>query len=308
MSVQLEPRPQHGVSGYSTTGVNGDYQFQFHDHVHLSVPDASFSRYSLQQRGGTKEIEKSNEDFNQEFNNPGQDYVSPAPNPSQFDKEPENVMLQKLQLKHASKVRSHVLQRSKKYGLFPTMMENSIYEGFGQYDPEVQMMLRDDGTNTDYIPSMFQPKKQKHKKLNVMPPIRQNMDQRFKPEKTGQSSLVGTEGYLPGQSDFSYGDDFEPEGNDYLHDMKIKLEPDLINVARSGTGTHPAHSEAMLFRNAQENANEIAVMAERFKAPLNVLGLDPPPQPDIRPMGYTIPIGEKTVMEQQAGQLQQRWM
>ena len=290
--MMLAPEPQHGVSGYNTTGTTGDYQFQFHDHVDLRILDPAASRYSLQQRGGSKEITKSGEDFNAEFNDPRTNYTTPQPNSSQFNSEPDFVELEKLQLKHASKIKSHVLQRSKLNGIMKTYVENKIYEGFGQYDPQVQNRLRDPGSETDYIPSAYQPKKQHHKNWDVKMPVRQNQ-QHYPSHQEDVYNIEGIE---------------TPYGQEDMNDMSNQTTNELINVSNTGAGTHPQHGENMVHTMATNPPAYMYSGTFQKSSLYNVAGLDQPPLPDIRPTGYIIPLEEKTVMEGKAGTLQQRYL
>lgn len=285
--MQLEPVPQHGVSGFSTTGTTGDYQFQFHDHVDLRILDPAASRYSLQQRGGSKEIVKVGHDFNPDFNNPATIYTVPEPNPGPYTAEPEFVELEKLQFKHASKIKSHQLQRSKKYGIMQSYMENKLYEGFGQHDPQIQQMLRDPGTDTDYIPSAFQPKKNKHTPFQIKPGVRQN-------EHQGTHNPV-----------YAIGGVITPNGNSELTTINNQHTTEADNDANAAAGTAESHAESMVHTFVTNPTYGLDASIQKV-SDYNVQGLDAPPLPDIRPSGYIVPLAEKTVQEHAGTKLQVR--
>jgi hypothetical protein len=265
--------PTHGVSGYKTTGKPGDYQFQFHNHGETGQVDVAASRYGLQSHGSfsSTKIRLFNPFFNPpvDFSKPnlGIGYEEPAI--SEYDENTYRV---------SSKILSRQYQREGG-GQFGSLLKNQIYEGFGQFDPAIQYMLRD--KNIDQELEIHQPASVlKHRRVSLTPPIRQNEMQLG--TQNPVSEITGT--ITPS---FTNTDDHQTL-------TQYHTTP-VVNTSNISTGTHMASGDASSTGHPQD---EIA-SSTSSSFPLQFIGdlstpsdrpysLEPvPPNPELRPTGST---------------------
>lgn len=224
--VKLNPLPNHGVSGYQTTGTVGDFQFQFHGTANTNVKEKAASRYGLQSHGTAADVERGRRKFNPYFNNPNTNYAKPEPNPSFFISEPTFEEEVEDSADTASRELSRALQRTRK-PVQGSYLKDRLYEGFGQFDPAIQRMVRDSGTNED-IATHYPPAPKKHEPFNIQPPIRPNEQQQ-----------TGTEN--PWYQHITLN---LPSGNDSNNLHQI-LTPEVVYDGFTSTGAHPVHAEAL---------------------------------------------------------------
>lgn len=224
--MKLNPLPNHGVSGFQTTGSVGDFQYQFHGTAKTDVKEKAASRYGLQSHGTSADVERGRRKFNPYYNNPKTNYTKPEPNPSFFVNEPTFEEEVEGSAEVASKELSRALQRTRK-PVQGSYLKDRLYEGFGQNDPAIQRMIRDTGFNED-IATRYAPNPKKHQPIDIQPPIRANEQQ-----QTGTKNPW----YQQITLDFLTGND--------LANMQQILTPETMNNGFTSTGAHPIHAEAL---------------------------------------------------------------
>lgn len=264
-------RPTHGVSGYPTTGVAGDFGFQYHNHGQVGQTDVAASRYSLQSHGSFQQAQIGL--FNPYFTKPGSfDPAVATPNSSAQFAEPLLSYEEQDTYNVASRVLSHQYQRLGKasHGSF---LKNSIYEGFGQYDPAMQFMVRDANLNEN-IQVYQSPSELRHRQVGLVPPIRQG-EMQFSTTNPVQNITITAVDTQHQQTELD----------------QVK-HPVIKNESNVATGTHPTSGDASSsgINNTSEVGKKVPTMfAGSITQPSGTpyAQLYPPPQADIRPTGTT---------------------
>lgn len=265
-------QPNHGVSGYQTTGQIGDFQFQFHDNVQIGQRDVAASRYGLQSHASSSNEFQENQ-FNAEFNRPAsitQQEITGV-NTGGFYMEPSNSEEAESTYQVASKLLSHSLQR-KMTAQHGTYLKDRMYEGFGQYDPAVQHMVRD--LNYDSaIEAPPTPAEVRHREVSFAPPIRQNDMQRASVNNANMINALAP---------------LLATGRGPLDNL---LNPAFSNQSNVAPGTHITSGESVSQGLTRDSGNRplpgepFANFQSGLQGPLYI-SLYPPPDADIRPTGY----------------------
>lgn len=258
----MAPRnPNHGVSGYSTTGKAGDFQFQFHEPSVIGVRDTASSRYGVQAHGSVQQTEP--DQFKPEFSNPAKNRQEiPAPNMGAFYMEPANSAEAENAYIVASRELSRVLQR-KMTANHGTYLKDRMYEGFGQYDPGLQRMLRDDNVSQD-IDVSETPSKNRHVPPSITPSIRQNEFQMPLQNTMGQSVVVPAP---------------------YTNNERPQLDQITRPTSTSGAVVPPGTAESAGGASSMSGLPNKPGSLPYSNAPY--ASLYPSPQPDIQPTGYS---------------------
>jgi len=270
-SSRTSRRPTHGVSGFVTTGITGDFGFQYHNHGQTGQTDVAASRYSLQSHGSFQNARPGL--FNPYFTQPGDFSPSdPTPNLSADYMEPLISSEEQGAYNVASKILSHQYQRLGKAS-HGTLLKNSIYEGFGQFDPAMQFMIRDDNISED-IPVIQTPSTLRHRQISLAPPIRQG-EMQFSTSNPAQNITVSL---VTPQNDNTQ--------------LAQKNTPVIKNESNVATGTHLSSGDASSsgINNVDTLGSKVPVtFAGSIQAPTATpyASLYPPPQADIRPTGST---------------------
>lgn len=266
--------PSHGVSGYATTGKPGDFQFQYHNHGQVGQQDVAASRYGLQSHGSFQQTQPGL--FNPYFTQPGSiNITEPVPNSSAAWEEPLIAYKEENTYRVASKILSHQYQRLGKAS-HGTFLKNRIYEGFGQYDPAIQYMIRDMHVSED-IPVHQAPWQLRHRRVSLTPPIRQNDMQ-----KATANPVQLIQGLV--------GPDMSQQGAPAL--SQLRTMP-MSNSGQLGTGTHHQSGDALgsghPIHESPGSASNDLVFAGSIHTPMVApyLAEAIPPQADIRPTGST---------------------
>ena len=265
--------PTHGVSGYATTGNPGDYQFQFHNHGQVGQIDAASSRYGLQSHGNFKSTKPRL--FNPYFN-PPVDFAKP--NIGIGFEEPSISIDDEITYRVVSKILSRQYQREGG-GQFGSLLKNQLYEGFGQFDPAIQYMLRDQNINSEIV--AHQPASVlKHRQVSLTPPIRQNEFQRG--TRNDVQTITGN--LMPAADNTD-----DHQSLTQLHTTPVQ------NESHIATGTHLALGDASSSGHPQDELGSSITS----QYPLQFQGsiqrptdrpytLEPiPPNADLRPTGST---------------------
>ena len=269
-------RPVHGVSGFQTTGAVGDYQFQFHDHMLTRSTDPSSSRYSVQERGTARIINKDGDNFTMPFNEPGTaDYI-PKPNLSFYNAEATYAEEEQANIATASQIKSHVMQRSRVPDQ-PSYLADRMYDGFGQHDPAMQRMIRDSQTSQPI--AMFSPTAKRHTPFNPTPNIRQN----------GVDNPSFSHKPPPPQDVLLYA-----SSNANLPDTNVSHTPEIKSEFEA-TGTHPTQGGGGGVTTVNDQPPKPESVMTIFgsitpRSTLPYMNLPAPPTPDVRPMSGPRPM------------------
>lgn len=227
VSIRVEPgsTPAHGVSGYPTTGIAGDFNRANSTRgVSLGNVDVAASRYSMQRTGGTVTINRGT-DFN---------YATPAPpipvvNNSNFTSEP--VMEDQLAL--STPVTERFLPRNQQLHAGgghqrSSLMEEQAYTGYLSEDLYMQSQVP--GLNTN-----LHPETPGGQIMSPARPVRLQFTPRpaTVPRQDNQNSgTINQEVAI---------DAVNPEGSGDLHEMNDSHTPQHVTTGYSGAGTHMAH-------------------------------------------------------------------
>lgn len=266
------PAPSHGVSGFKVLGKAGDFNFQFHDNGDPYTYDSAASRFSMQQHQALS----TPNNFTPFQNTPS---TFALPNYDAAALEENYVEEIDNEAKTASKELSRVLQRKRK-GLHGSYLQDRLYEGFGQMDPEIQRYLVDQHHGEEIV-AATRPATSRHTPFNPTPPIRGGAIEHHgsTQNKTYDINLS------------------MPNVGVWQADGAAKDTPPMVNESHTAPGTNPTAAAAGitgLFNRTSDgrpagssgwayatNATNVPGTIQE-RADLPYLLQPPPPEPDVR--------------------------
>lgn len=150
--------PGHGVSGYATTGVAGDFDFQSHRPIHEVTPnvDSSTSGFGIQAHGTSREVRSGLARFNATTTPAPRNIVTPSPNTNANYNEPTF----EADAQRSVRTSSLGLSRDLQSLLDPqqeSFLRRRLFEGAFSDDPIVQRMLVDQEEGAQIREGIYMP-------------------------------------------------------------------------------------------------------------------------------------------------------
>lgn len=144
--------PNHGVSGFQTTGMAGSFDVQNHRPpstiVNSTNIDPTTNSYSLQDRGSAVEIERDGNMFLAPSATRVANYDDPTATMNANYVTPTMIDMMEQGMSTEGLAISRVLQSSGDPEQ-TSFLRRRLFEGYGQDDPVVQTLLRDEGISND---------------------------------------------------------------------------------------------------------------------------------------------------------------
>jgi hypothetical protein len=271
--------PNHGVSGYQTTGVAGSYDIQNHrppsTFTNFVNIDPTTNSYSLQDRGSATDIQRDGNLFLTPSATNIANYDDPTmtSNANYITPTIEEMMEQGMST--SGLVISRVLQSSgdPEQGSF---LRRRLFEGYAQDDPVVQTLIRDEGLdsgvsershhtpNTDY-------RNGTHTSIPYSTP-------RNNPEH-GQN---GTQNQV--YQVITQGAVITPSGQSDYANISAETTPARPNDSNASTATHVQEGGIYAISTGNSQGSGTPQVAATI-VPINptpYLSLGTPPQPQVR--------------------------
>lgn len=271
--------PNHGVSGYETTGVAGSFNIQNHNQpstfTNFVNIDPTTNSYSLQDRGSASDIRADGNMFMTPSATNVANYDNPTStfNANYITPTIEEMMEQGMSTEGLNI--SRVLQSSGDPGQ-TSFLRRRLFEGYGQDDPVVQTLLRDEGLTTSvggrahHTPNT-EYRNGTHTSIPYSTP-------RSNPEH-GQN---GTQNQV--YQVITQGAIVTPDGQSNYSDINAETTPPRPNDSNATTGTHVQEGGIYAISTGNSQAANTPQVAATI-VPINptpYLTLGIPPQPQVQ--------------------------
>lgn len=272
--------PNHGVSGFQTTGVAGGFDIQNHrqpfNFGNTTNVDPTTNSYSLQERGSASEIERDGNLFLTpsatnvaNYNNPTATMNANFITPTIEDMMEQGMSTEGLTI-------SRILQSSGDPEQ-TTFLRRRLFEGYGQDDPVVQTLIRDEGVSTSadastahHIPNTAY-RNGTHTSIPYSTP-------RSNPEH-GQN---GTQNQV--YQVITQGAIVTPDGQSNFADISSETTPPRPNDSNASTATHVQEGGVYAISTGNAQGAGTPQVAATI-VPINpspYLSLGIPPQPQVQ--------------------------
>lgn len=270
-------QPSHGVSGFETTGTPGSFDIQNRrappSFASTQNIDPTTSSFALQDRGSSMDIEAGANRFVTPSVSSIANYDDPTYtiNANFMTPTIEEIM-EEGRITSASTM-SEILQASGD-PIQDTYVRRRLFEGYGQDDPIVQHMIRDEET-----PSSVSASAHHHPNTEYV-----NGTHTSRPYSTPRSNAYGENGTENQVYQIiTSGNVVTPSGQSDLPDINNQSTPAVPNDSNAATGTHPQEG-GMIAPSSGTSAGSGTPQIAGTIVPINTtpyLGLGLPPQPQV---------------------------
>lgn len=271
--------PNHGVSGYQTTGIAGSFDIQNHRQpstfADFTNIDPTTNSFSLQDRGSSTAIENDGNMFLTPSATRIANYDNPSAimNANYITPTIEDMMEQGMST--SGLAISRVLQTSGDPEQ-STFLRRRLFEGYGQNDPIVQTLLRDEGISNNVSEGAHHtPNTNYRNGTHTSIPY-------STPRSNPEHGQNGTQNQV--YQIISQGAFVTPDGQSNYPDINSETTPPMPNDANASTATHPQEGGNIAISTGNSQGASTPQVAATI-VPINptpYLTLGIPPQPQVQ--------------------------